>query len=282
MTDNKGDTEEQSITFDLHVPGRYRLYASRICPFAHRVRLVRLLQEEVEDAMEITFATEQTKENGYIFDPPEPDFQATTLKEVYGKCANGYSGKFSVPLVTDRTTKRMIHNESIDIAIALSSSSLLPPGAKDLAKDLAKEITLLPYKYVLATDSSQKEVIASQLWTLFDKYEALLGSQSYILGDKITLPDCILWISLIRYDNIYARMFGGVLSTKTITREYPNLANFVQRIWNRPCAKNATRTLGDDVEMSEVVRLYWQSHHIAPLAGHDPSSPPPETLLPVF
>jgi glutathionyl-hydroquinone reductase len=281
MADNS-DTEEPAIKLDIQEQGRYRLYAFIICPFAHRVRLVRLLQEGVEDAMEVTFAKEQTPENGYIFDPPEPDFQATSLKEVYGKCTDGYNGKFSVPLVTDRSTKRMVHNESIDIAIALSGSSLLPHGAKALARDLADKITLLPYKYVLANDPTQKEAIAVQLWTLFDKYEALLGTQPYIMGNRITLPDCILWISLIRYDNVYARMFGGVLDTKIITRDYPNLAKFVKRIWNTPCSKDVTRTLGDDVDMPEVVRLYWQSYQIAPLAGHDPSSPPPETLLPVF
>ncbi|CAB9506511.1 Glutathione S-transferase [Seminavis robusta] len=269
-----------TLSIGLDQPNRYRLYAFKACPFAHRVRLLRLLA--AEDAMEVSFAKDQNADDKmYVFDPPEPVFSATTLKQVYQQsAAPDYSGRFSTPLVIDQTTKQMVHNESLDIAVAMAQSdnskTLLPEGATDLAQELAN-ITMLPYKYLMTKDATQKQDIVDQLEATLDKYESLLGTQPYLLGEHISLPDCILWITLIRFDNVYGRIFGILSSSKTIQSDYPNLTKYVERIWKTPSQSSKT-TLGDEIDMPELVRLYWVSPTIGALCSHDQSLPPPPVL----
>ena len=98
------------------------------------------------------------------------------------------------------------------------------------------------------------------------------------MGDQLSLPDCILWATIVRFDNVYARQFG--LKGKTIKNDYPNLARFAERLWNQKSKKGDT-TLGEDANLKEAIRLYWQSGNLAPHAGNDPDAPVPDQV-PVF
>jgi putative glutathione S-transferase len=262
---------------------RYRLYVAISCPFAHRVRLVRLLHG-LEDSIDLTFVTGQGTE-GFSFDKPEPEFGATTLMEVYRKAnlPTSYEGKATVPMIVDKTTHKMASKESLESSFALATQcsddtvNLLPDGAEALAQDLDSNVTNAIYKF-LFIPTIHKQNVAEALWAEFDKYDKLLESQPYLLGDKLSFPDCILWATVIRFDNVYARQFG--LKGKTIRQDYPNLAKFAERVWKVP-SKRGDTTLGEDANLPEVTRLYWQSSHLAAQAGNDPTSPPPE-ILPVF
>lgn len=175
-------------------------------------------------------------------------------------------------------------NESLDTAIALSvqcreeSLNLLPEGAEALCKDIADNVSLPAYNFLFNPDPTSRKTVSEALWSELDKYDKILSSQPYLLGDEISLPDCLLWATLIRYDNVYARQFG--LKGKSIKEDYPHLAQFAERIWKLP-SKRGDTTLGEDASMEEIIRMYWQSRNIAPKAGNDPTAPQPE-VLPVF
>lgn len=269
--------------------GRYRLYAAPSCPFAHRVRMVRLLLA-LEDSIALSFVTAQTSADGFVFQPqhPEPEFGATTLKAVYEKVASQYKGSYSVPLLIDRTTKSMVNNESLELAVLLAKTSdtpsLLPEGAEPLAKDISDNLSNAVYKFLFASTPEAEEEIQTSLHHQFDHYEALLQEQPYLMGDQIALPDCVLWPTLIRYDNVYARQFG--IPGQTVKLHYPALTEYIQRIWELPChsgssdgtAAISTTTLGQDANLPEAVRMYWQSETISPKAGNDPKAPVPPLL----
>eukprot|EP00797_Seminavis_robusta_P014638 Sro2202_g318910.2 (262) ;mRNA; r:11270-12055 len=256
------------------------------CPFAHRVRMVRLLQaDQLEDVIDLNFVTGQSAEEGFHFSGvPEPLFQAPSLKQVYHQANPDYVGRFTVPLLVDRTTRKMVDNESMDLAISLikttqddkSALDLLPEGAEALARDLSDKVTTAVYKYLFNPDPTAKQEVKKDLWAQFDHYEDLLGKQDHLMGSTLSLPDLVLWATLIRYDNVYARQFG--IEGKSLHKDYPNLKRFARRIWNMPSKSKSGITLGEDANLPEIIRTYWQSGNLAPKAGNDPTSPPPETL----
>lgn len=281
----------QSIVATSHLiltTGRYRLYAAASCPFAHRVRLVRLLLS-LEDSIHLSYVTGQTAAEGFVFDDddaPEPEFGATSLKEVYAKAApHDYNGRFTVPLLVDRETKSMVSNASLELAVLLAkteeSQSLLPEGAEKLAKEIDSGVTNPVYKFLFASTREAKEEIRTQLLLQLDRYEALLRDQPYVMGEKITLPDVVLWPSLIRYDNVYARQFG--MTGRTIKEHYPSLTRYIQRIWELPCGDSSiedcnSSSIGRDANLPEAVRSYWQSEPISQHALNDPTAPIPPVL----
>ena len=157
-----------------------------------------------------------------------------------------------------------------------NSTKLLPPGAEELAKELSQSVTMLPYKFLM---SGKKPELGDQLWAELSKYEQQFAEkkQPFLMGDHISVPDCILWATLLRYDNIYARQFG-LNDGKTIKDNFPNLTAYAARIWNTPSKLSSGGTLGEEARLPEIIRMYWQSEDISPLAGNDSKSDVPETV----
>ena len=261
---------------------RYRLYAAKSCPFAHRVRLVRLLHG-LEDSIEMTYVTGQTSES-FTFDEPEPEFKVLTLKELYAKADPAYEGKATVPMLLDKTNQKLVNNESLDLALGLAAQcksddlNLMQEGTEHLAKDISSKVSVAVYKFLFNPDKDAKQKIADELWSEFEKYNQLLDKQPFVCGDKLSIADLVLWASVIRFDNVYARQFG--LKGKTILKDYPSLSKFAARVWKMKSKKGDT-TLGDDASMDEIIRMYWESGNLAPKAGNDPKAAAPE-VLPVF
>ena len=285
-TTNPTSTSPISLTIEKN---RYRLYAAYSCPFAHRVRLARLLASpDWEEAIDVTFLTGHTTADGLIFETglsEDPEFHAQSLKEVYAKLDPTYDGKMSVPLLMDRKTRTMVSNDSIELAYAIvntsstSSSLAAPEGSKALAKGLNVSITTAPYKWLQTSDVKAKQDIADEFWNELNKMDDILANQSFLLGDSISIPDLILWITLIRYENVYNSQFGFISKDKHLG-EYQNLCEFIKRIWATPSPSGNT-TLGEEANITEIIRSMWQSEPISGVVGHDPKSPVPD-LVPVL
>lgn len=173
----------------------------------------------------------------------------------------------------------MVNNESLELAAMLAkteeSKSMIPEGAETLAREISDGVTSQVYKFILVPEPAAKEEVRRQLFLQLDHYEALLEKQTYVMGDQITLPDVVLWPSLIRYDNIYARQFGIV--GRTVRQNYPALTRYIQRIWELPI-RDGSSSVGQDVNLPEAVRMYWQSEVLSVPAGNDPSAPVPPVL----
>jgi glutathionyl-hydroquinone reductase len=252
---------------------RYRLYVAAPCVFAHRVRMLISLQNDIHGAFAMTWMDDKNQEKGWFWKKPEPEFGVMSLPEVYAQASPDYHGSHSTPLIVDRRTKTMVSNESLDVCVALAQQhapTLLPDGAEALAKEVGT-ITMLPYLYLIKGKPME---LAQQFWRELDQYEKRLAQNPYLMGDTLTLPDCILWITMIQMDNIYTRQFG--LPEKTIQGDYPNLRDFVERIWNLPSSSGST--VGEDANLPEIIRMSWNSEAMAPLAGNDPTSEPPPMI----
>lgn len=219
------------------------------CPFAHHVRQIRLLFG-LEDIFEITFASGQTAEDGFIFASPEPEFGSSSLKQIYKKTLPDYEGEATVPAIVDRTDGSMVSHESLEAAIALARQcktddlDLLPPGTIELATDISDKVTIALYKILFNPDATAKAAIASDLWAEFENYNKLLSTQPLLMGEKLSLPDCVLWATVIRYDDMYARQFG--IQGRSILTDYPHLAAFAKRMWNIPTKSDPSKTIGDE------------------------------------
>lgn len=147
-----------------------------------------------------------------------------------------------------------------------------------MARELSDKVSLSVHRFLFASDPSAKQKLQSKLHAELDKYEKVLNNQCYLLGDQISLADCVLWPTLIRMDNSYSRQFG--LEGKSIRKDCPNLHHYIQRIGSI-YARMSGRKLSVDANLPEVIRMYWESSVLAPKTGNDPKSPVPETI-PVF
>ena len=184
-TNNTASTDEKKkndgVKVTLDEKHRYRLYLSMSCPYAHRVRLVRLLYDGLDEIFDVTWLKGQSNDEGFVFGgwndleqahdvEQEPEFGVTSLKEVYQKCKPHHKGRYTVPLIVDRTTKEYVMNESLDAAIALikaaeeqqrrqaSSSSTTPKRERmqDNVDDDANSVT--PGKRAKSCDDGDDEI----------------------------------------------------------------------------------------------------------------------------
>lgn len=143
-----------------------------------------------------------------------------------------------------------------------------------LMNKISETVTRPPVKFILLGEDAtleEKETLKNEYWAELDKWNSVLDSQNFefVLGNFVTLADCILWPSLVRVDNVYARQFGF---EKTIRKDFPRLSEYIQRVGER------FPRLVDELDMNECVRLYWQNPTLSQHCGNDPAGPVPETI----
>jgi len=263
--------------------GKYRLYYAASCPFAHRARMARMLNGNLDDAvLPSDSCVGQTKAEGFFYDPPEPEFNTKFIRDVYLEAKPDYEGKFSVPLLVDRETKAFVNNESIDLTLAFSrlnatgseTNPLLAGMSEEemvpMLQNISAQLTAGPYKYIFATEQATKDQLQAEYWATVAKWDAVLADQEYALGAQISLVDCVVWPSVVRIDNVYARQFG--LTDKTVRDDFPNLQAYLNRIADR------YPQILEDLDMPLIIKLYWQSGNLATHCGNDPSAPVPAVI----
>eukprot|EP00927_Polykrikos_kofoidii_P059789 TRINITY_DN5491_c0_g1_i6.p1 TRINITY_DN5491_c0_g1~~TRINITY_DN5491_c0_g1_i6.p1 ORF type:complete len:289 (+),score=24.31 TRINITY_DN5491_c0_g1_i6:66-869(+) len=260
----------------------YRLYSAPNCPFAHRVRIMRQLRG-LEASILLTSAHGQSKE-GFFFAEPEPEFGESSLPAVYRGADPEYQGKFVVPLLLDRESKTIASNDSLPACQLLlrmpttvegaGLAELVPEGAEAFASEISNMLVTAPYRFLNATSGDEKDQAREAMFAQLERFDAMLATSPFAMGDQLTLPDIVLWPALIRYDNVYARQFG--LTGKSIQFDFLNLHRYIQRVASYPTPSGST--LGADANLPDIVRLYWQSENLSPKAGNDPTAPVPEVI----
>eukprot|EP00931_Biecheleriopsis_adriatica_P049745 TRINITY_DN28785_c0_g1_i3.p2 TRINITY_DN28785_c0_g1~~TRINITY_DN28785_c0_g1_i3.p2 ORF type:complete len:153 (+),score=28.90 TRINITY_DN28785_c0_g1_i3:605-1063(+) len=138
-----------------------------------------------------------------------------------------------------------------------------------LMNDISGKVTMGPYKFIMVPEGAKEEIRAG-FFAELAKWEEVLSKQRYVLGDQVSLADCVLWPSLVRFDNVYAGQFFK--TQKTIRQDFPNLQAYLNRV------VDAYPILLADLDMPTIVKLYWQSGILAPRAGNDPKAPVPEVI----
>lgn len=280
--DAEGRFERQQTLFrskvgdDADFPlesGRYRLYVSHACPWAHRTLIVRALLG-LEAAIPVSVVHPHMLEQGWEFkadgEPcPEPVFGAETLWQVYARAEPAYSGRVTVPVLVDTVGKRIVNNESREIMRMFGQVfrpyathpevDLSPPGMRDeidaVMDALYDPVNNGVYRAGFANSQLAYEEAARGMFAALDHWDAILGRRRWLCGDVLTEADIALFATLLRFDPVYYVHFKCCLRH---IWDYPNLWNFLRRLYHHP-AINPT------IRFDHIVQHYFISHpHLNP------------------
>jgi len=254
------------------VPGRYHLYISWACPWAHRSAIVRQLLG-LEDVISLS-AVDPIRDgrgwafregSGYSLDPVNG---FALLREAYAATEPGYDGHISVPVLWDRETGRIVSNNFPDITIDLDTQfGACASGNYDLYPErLRPEIDAVNavvyenvnngvYRSGMATTQAAYHDAVTKLFATLDDLEERLAGQRYLCGETITEADVRLWVTLARFDSVYHYHFKANLRRLT---DYPNLWAYARDLYALPAFSGTTN-------FDHIKRHYFITHpHINP------------------
>ena len=246
--------------------GRYHLYVSYACPWAHRALIMRALKG-LEDMISVSVVHWHMAENGWEFsrkdgltdDLADRDF----MHQVYTDAKPDYTGRVTVPVLWDKKTNSIVSNESSEI-IRMLNSAFDDVGAKPgdyYPEDLRGEIDQVNervyheinngvYKSGFATTQSAYEDAAKTLFNALDWIEDRLSTQPYLADDRLTEADWRLFTTLVRFDPVY---HGHFKCNLRMLRDYPNLWNYTRALYQHPGIK-------ETVHFDHIKNHYYQSH----------------------
>ncbi len=247
--------------------GRYHLYVSLACPWAHRTLIFRTLKG-LEKMISISVVHWYMAENGWTFRPgpgavPDTINGADFLHQVYTAAKPDYSGRVTVPVLWDKKTKTIVSNESPEI-IRMFNTAFDGIGAKPgdyYPKELRPEIDALNdriydtvnngvYKAGFATTQDAYEEAVVPLFETLDWLDERLGKQRYLTGNKTTEADWRLFTTLVRFDPVYVGHFK--CNIRRIA-DYPSLSEYVQDLYQQP-------GVAATVNMAHIKDHYYASH----------------------
>jgi putative glutathione S-transferase len=239
--------------------GRYRLYVSKSCPWAHRTLVVRALKG-LEKAIAVSYADPYMGENGWQF----PDGY---LHQLYAKAKPGYTGRVTVPVLWDEKEARIVNNESSEIIRMLNRDfdRLARRKLADLYPEkLRREIDWLNeriyrtvnngvYRAGFATAQDKYEEAVTELFRTLDWLERRLrgkkGPRKWLCGNSFTEADVRLFTTLVRFDAVYYSHFKCNLRRLV---DYPNLWRWTRRV-------NALPGVAKTVDMPQIKAHYYRS-----------------------
>jgi putative glutathione S-transferase len=262
------------------MPGRYHLYVSLACPWAHRTLIFRALKG-LDNAISVSIVDPLMLEDGWAFSDfpgcvPDTVNHARYLREVYAKADSRYSGRVTVPVLWDRETGTIVNNESSEIVRMLNSEfediarlheDYYPQPLRaeiDAVNQLVyKNINNGVYRCGFATTQEAYDGAFDALFSALDELEARLDRSRYLVGDRITEADWRLFPTLVRFDAVY---YGHFKCNLRRIGDYPNLSNYLRDLYQVP-------GIAETVDMSHIKRHYYASHrHINP-TGIVPKGP---------
>lgn len=261
-------------------PGRYHLYVSLACPWAHRALIFRVLKG-LDAFISVSVVNPLMKDRGWTFDPapgviPDAQHQARYLYQLYNQAAADYSGRVTVPILWDKQRDTIVSNESADI-IRMFNSAFDAVGAVPgdfYPAAIAAEIDSLNaqiydtvnngvYKTGFATTQAAYEDALYPLFDTLEQLELRLSQQRYLLGSQLTEADWRLFTTLIRFDAVYYGHFKCNL--KQIT-DYPNLWGYLRELYQWP-------GISATVDMQHIKIHYYASHDMINPTGVVPAGP---------
>jgi putative glutathione S-transferase len=274
--------------------GRYHLYVSYACPWAHRTLVFRRLKG-IEDLVSLSVVHWFLGPDGWTFDESDgvvPDTVNHTrfLRDVYVLAKPDYSGRVTVPVLWDKHRRTIVSNESSEI-IRMFNSAFDGVGAKAgdyYPVELRAEIDAVNarvymtvnngvYRAGFATTQEAYEEAVTDLFATLDWLDARLVDRRYLMGEAVTEADWRLFTTLLRFDAVYHGHFKCNL--KRIA-DYPNLSGYLRELYQWP-------GIAATVRMDHIKAHYYQSHRninptgIVPLGPIlDLASPPGRDHLP--
>jgi putative glutathione S-transferase len=260
--------------------GRYHLYVSLACPWAHRTLIVRT-QKGLEEAISVSVVHWLMAEEGWTFADgpgvvPDPIHNAHFLHQIYTAAQPDYSGRVTVPILWDKKSGTIVSNESSEIMRMLGSAfdaiGALPGDHYPVA--LREEIDAINeriydtlnngvYRAGFATTQAAYEEAVGPLFDTLDWLEDKLGRSRFLLGSAITEADWRLFTTLIRFDAVY---FGHFKCNLRRLIDYPNLFGYVRDLFQQP-------GVAATVSMDHIKAHYYASHTTINPTGVVPLGP---------
>ena len=243
-------------------PGRYRLYVSKSCPWAHRTLIVRAMKG-LEKAIPVFYAGPDMLDNGWEFGGTTATGGIRYLYELYAKAEKNYTGRVTVPVLWDEQETRIVNNESSEIIRMLNRDfeSLARRRLDDLYPEkLRREIDWLNeriyrtvnngvYRAGFATAQDKYEEAVSALFGTLDWLEKRMAKRKWLCGKRFTEADVRLFTTLVRFDAVYYSHFKCNLRRLV---DYRNLWRWTRRVYALP-------GVAGTVDLKQIKDHYYRS-----------------------
>lgn len=248
--------------------GRYHLYVSYACPWAHRTLIFRALKGLTEH-ITVSVVHPEMLSDGWTFATDYPGatgdtlFQLPFLRDIYIRTDPDISGRVTVPILYDKQRDTIVSNESAEIIRMLNSAFNDLTGNHDdyWPSEMRDDIEVVNarvydtvnngvYKAGFATTQSAYDEAVVPLFETLDWLEDRLSRNRYLMGDKLTEADWRLFPTLLRFDPVYHLHFK--CNRKRIV-DYPNLWAYTRELYQVP-------GVSETVNLDHIVRHYHYSH----------------------
>lgn len=245
------------------VPGRYRLYVSLACPWAHRTLITRALLG-LEDAIEVVVVDFMMLEDGWRFGyagDDEPQYGYKFLHELYKHSHSKYTGRVTVPVLWDKEKEVIVNNESREIVRMINDSFGAQKGINLSPAELREEVDAMitanyqpvnngVYRAGFATSQEAYDRAVTTLFERLDELDELLGKSRWLVGNQFTEADIFLFTTLVRFDPVYVGHFKCNIRR---IEDYPNLSGYVRDIWQ-------LEGVAATCDMPHIKGHYYASH----------------------
>ena len=278
-TNEDGEFERQETTFRNWISddpaarfqpgsGRYHLYVSYACPWAHRTLLVRALKG-LEDAITVDVVDPFRADDGWQFTPekegctPDRINGADYLRELYVEADPDVTCRVTVPVLWDKQEDTIVNNESAEIirmldtgmdAVASRDVDLYPEGYRDevdrIIEEIYEPINNGVYRTGFAKTQAAYDRAVDELFDALDGWDDVLDDQRYLAGDRLTEADVCMFTTLVRFDQIYHTHF---MCNKQFIHQYDNLWPYLRDLYQTP-------GVADTVRMDHIKEHYYTTH----------------------
>jgi putative glutathione S-transferase len=255
--------------------GRYHLFVSLACPWAHRTLIFRRLKG-LEGLIPVTAVEPLMLENGWTFQEPDPVTGSDYAWQVYVKADQHYNGRATVPILWDKKSGTIVSNESAEIIRMFDSAfdALTGSHMTYYPADLRDEIDRLNdriynglnngvYRAGFASTQPAYDEAVTEVFETLDWLEGLLATRRYMAGDRLTEADWRLFTTLVRFDAVYVGLFKCNLRRIV---DYPNLSNYLRDLYQTP-------GVSETVDMTTIKQHYYGSHKSINPNGIVPAGP---------
>ena len=272
-TDEDGSFDRQPTSFRDRIDssdaeaGRYHLYVSYACPWAHRTLITRKLLG-LGDVLSVDVVDPYRAEGGWQFTPEKEGCTVDSvngsdyLRELYLEADPEYTGRVTVPVLWDTHDETIVNNESREIMRNLTTAfadlgngvDLSPPDLRDEI-DAALDRIYEPinngfYRTGFADTQSAYDEAVTELFDALAHWDAVLEEQRYLVGDQLTEADIAMYTTLVRFDEVYHTHF---MCNHKLIREYDNLWPYLRDLYTTP-------GFGDTTHMDHIKEHYYTTH----------------------
>lgn len=268
--------------------GRYHLYVSYACPWAHRTLIFRKIKK-LEDHISVDVVHPDMFEDGWTFDTGfdgatgDSLFDSRFLREIYMRADPGLSARVTVPILWDKETGKIVNNESAEIIRIFNSAfndltgnhdDYWPEAHRAEIEEVNARIydTLNNgvYRCGFARSQSAYDKAAAELFDTLDWLEKRLSGQRYLVGDKVTEADWRLVPTLFRFDAVYHTHFK---CNRARIVDYPSLWAYTRELFQWP-------GVAETLRLDHITRHYYASHRSINPFGIVPIGPQPDWHAP--